>query len=173
LGIEDSGLEIGAVLDALDHVEGTLIMTIPNADAGGNAIATRLREYESRRPSACLYESLGQLRYYSLLHHADLMIGNSSGGIWESPSFQLPVVNIGERQKGRLQAANVINAPCRSDEILAATRRALSGTFRKSLGAIVNPYGDGRVAERMLSVLLNLPDRFRLLRKSFADPIEH
>lgn len=169
LGQTDATTEIQTVLAGLEDFQGTILITAPNADAGGKAIAERLQTYATERPGTHFFESLGQLRYYSTLRHADVMIGNSSGGIWETPSFALPTVNIGDRQKGRLQAANVIDAPCRKEEIAAALRQALAPEFRASLRGMKNPYGDGNAGERALTVLRALPDRWRLLQKSTVE----
>jgi len=96
-------------------------------------------------------------------------VGNSSSGLIEAASFRLPVVNVGERQDGRLAPANVIHVPCASDAIRAGIRRATSAAFRDSLARLISPYGDGRAAERILAVLraTDLADP-RLIRKDFV-----
>ncbi len=169
LGKESVVQEIEALLTALTEVDGTMIFTAPNPDMGRNAIIERIRVFVDKRASAEVYSSLGQQAYYSLLTHADAMVGNSSSGIWEAPSFQLPVVNVGDRQQGRLRAGNVIDVAPDATSIVAAIRRALAPSFRESLCDLANPYGDGMAASRIAKVLKDMELGSHLLRKSFAD----
>ena len=97
--------------------------------------------------------------------HARLMVGNSSAGIIEAASFQLPVVDIGDRQAGRVRPENVINTSICGDEIYEGVRLAMADSFKHKLADLSNPYGDGRAAGRIVDVLQNLPDRQALLRK--------
>lgn len=131
------------------------VLTFPNADMENRSIITEIEEYVRARPSrASLFQSLGRVRYLSLLKHAAVMVGNSSSGIIEAPSFELPVVNIGERQAGRLRSANVIDVHGRDrGDISAAVDMALSKEYRDSLRGLKNPYGDGRASERIVGVL--------------------
>ena len=169
LGQESAVQEIEALLTALTEIAGTLIFTAPNPDIGRNVIIERIQEFVDKRPSAQLYSSLGQQAYYSLLTHADAMVGNSSSGIWEAPSFQLPVVNVGDRQLGRLRGGNVIDVAPDETSIATAIRRALAPSFRESLRGLSNPYGDGMAAPRIAKVLTDIEVGPHLLRKSFAD----
>ncbi len=162
-------VQISAVLSALKTLPGTLLIGKPNIDSGHNIITHALETFVQQRANTRLFTSLGQQRYYSVLAIADVMIGNSSSGIWEAPSFALPVVNIGERQQGRFRAGNVLDVP--EYDVVAiqsAITRALSPEFRASLHGISNPYGDGHAAERIVRVLKTL-DYPRLLLKKFAD----
>lgn len=131
------------------------VFTMPNADTGSRTIINALKDYAQRHPdNARLFSSLGQKRYLSLLKCADIMLGNSSSGIIEAPSFGLPVVNIGDRQKGRLRALNIVDAPvCKKDKIVNAIRRALSKEFRDSLRGLKNPYGNGDASKRIVDVI--------------------
>jgi UDP-N-acetylglucosamine 2-epimerase (non-hydrolysing)/GDP/UDP-N,N'-diacetylbacillosamine 2-epimerase (hydrolysing) len=97
------------------------------------------------------------------------MVGNSSSGLIEAPSFGLPVVNVGIRQQGRLRAANVIDVGYPREEIVAGIRRALTPGFRESLRGLVNPYGDGHAAPRIAQVLGSVELGPRLIRKRFVD----
>jgi UDP-N-acetylglucosamine 2-epimerase len=97
------------------------------------------------------------------------MVGNSSSGIIEAPSFGLPVVNIGNRQRGRLRATNVIDCEAESGAIVVAIKRALSSDFRAGLKGLVNPYGDGRAAERVVRLLREVPLDANLVEKRFYD----
>jgi UDP-N-acetylglucosamine 2-epimerase len=97
------------------------------------------------------------------------MVGNSSSGLIEAPTFGLPVVNVGDRQRGRLRAANVLDVPAEREAIAEAIRRALDPAFRAGLAALVNPYGDGAAAPRIARVLREVELSSRLVRKRFAD----
>ncbi len=112
--------------------------------------------------------SLGQTRYLSALAHADAVIGNSSSGLLEAPSFRVPTVNIGDRQRGRLRAASVIDADEEAATIAAAIRRALSNEFRTGLATMQSPFGDGHASERMLEIIATHPLE-GLLMKHFQD----
>lgn len=145
--------DAAAVLEALADFPGTIVLTHPGADPGAAAVVTRLEALNAGHPRAVLRTSLGQDRYYALLAHADILVGNSSSGIWEAPSFELPVVNVGERQAGRVRARNVVDAPADAGAVAAAVTRALDPEFRAGLRGLVNPYGDGRASERIADVL--------------------
>ena len=162
--------QVDAVLSALGRFPGTLVFTHPNADAGHRHIADRLHDFVSERPNnVALFFNLGLERYYSLMALADVMVGNSSSGIWEAPSFALPVVNAGERQQGRTRAGNVIDVSFDAGAISEAIRRALDPRFRAPLRGLANPYGDGHASERIVSVLKRTPVDHRLLHKRFQD----
>lgn len=120
---------------------------------------------DPRPPRVHIHVNLEPIAYWSLLRIVDLHVGNSSSGIMETPSLGLPAVNIGDRQKGRERAANVIDTPAERDAIRAAIARALAPGFRASLEEVESPYGDGGAAERIAAILANLPDADRLLRK--------
>ena len=128
-------------------------MTLPNDDPGSARVRDALRTWESARDNVHAFAALGQLRYLSLLSHADVVLGNSSSAIIEAPSFRVPVVNVGERQRGRLAAANVLDAQARTPAVAAALRRALDPAFRTSLTDLENPYDHGDVAPRVLAAL--------------------
>ena len=131
------------------------VLTMPNADTGSRKIIEHIESFVQANPErVCLFNSLGQVRYLSLLKNASLMIGNSSSGIIEASSFELPVVNIGDRQKGRIRAANVIDVfECESGKIEAAINKAMSDDFRDSLKGLNNPYGDGNTSEKIVKII--------------------
>ena len=165
-----AGEEVGRLLEALAEVDATLVFTAPNADAGSRDIRAAVERFVASRPQRrTLVVSLGQPAYYSLLAVADAMVGNSSSGIWEAPSFDLPVVDVGDRQRGRLRAANVIDVACETAAIGDGIRRALDPSFRASLAGLVNPYGDGRATERITAALRAAESGTTLLRKRFVD----
>jgi UDP-N-acetylglucosamine 2-epimerase len=145
------------------------VVTAPNADPGRDAIEAALREFCERRPDSRYVVSAGARGYFTLMRRAAAMVGNSSSGIIEAASFELPVVNVGTRQDGRTRAPNVIDSGSPEGEIQAALERALSSEFRQSLAGSPNPYGDGRASERIVSRLEALEIDDRLMRKRFVD----
>ncbi|QAT48884.1 UDP-N-acetylglucosamine 2-epimerase (hydrolyzing) [Caproiciproducens sp. NJN-50] len=157
--------ELLAALDALGEEYG-LIFTGPNADPQSRELTRLTREFAAEHPNAAVFSSLGQTRYFSLIRETDAVVGNSSSGIYEAPSFRKPAVNVGDRQQGRLFASSVISCAPQKTEILKAIRRALETDCSKA----VNPYGAGDSAEKILSVLKSIPDYRALLKKQF-DPI--
>jgi UDP-N-acetylglucosamine 2-epimerase (non-hydrolysing) len=157
--------QIEEVLAAVEPLDVDLLLIGPNADIGHEAVRQALAALAKHRPGTVLAPTLSQTRFWSVLTHAAALVGNSSAGILEAASFGLPVVNIGDRQKGRIHARNVLDTPRQRDAIAAAVRQALDPDFRANLAGVVNPYGDGRAAERVIAALRNLPDRQTLLRK--------
>lgn len=151
---EHTGAYVAELLEALDRSPDLqLAMTYPGADPGAQVIARAFEEYARRRPRAVLHKNLGTLRYLSLLRHARAMVGNSSSGLVEAPSFELPALNIGSRQRGRVRAANVLDVDCRADAISDGLRKVLDPGFRARLKGQGNPYGDGRTSERVVRIL--------------------
>ena len=120
-------------------------------------------------PSARAVESLGTEGYFSVLALCGAMVGNSSSGLLEAPSFGLPVVNVGNRQRGRVRGENVIDVGYGREEIGGCIRRAMDPAFRKSLQGMANPYGDGKAAPRIVAKLAEAPLPSRLLVKRFHD----
>lgn len=155
--LRDTNAEANAFFAALAKTPGQLIFVYPNADAGSRALIERTRALAEARPHTHIFINLDAITYWSLLRHADLLIGNSSSGIMEAASFALPVVNIGMRQQGRERARNILDAPAETTAIRAAIRRALSPQFRKSLTGMANPYGDGTAAQTITRVLTTVP----------------
>jgi len=160
---------VDALASALAAVQGDVVITYPGADAMHRAVVRRLESLVAARPSTRLVAALGEDTYCSMLREADVMVGNSSSGLIEAPSFGLPAVNIGDRQRGRLRAPNVIDVGHGPGDILAGIRRALEPGFRRSLAGMVNPYGDGRAAPRIVEVLERVELGRALIRKRFVD----
>lgn len=139
-------------------------ITLPNADTGGRAIARRMSEWaQSHATRAAAYTSLGQQRYLSLMANCEAVVGNSSSGLYEAPSLQVPTVDMGDRQKGRLRASSVVHCTATRADIVQAINRALAMDCR----GVVNPYGDGRSSERIVAMLQQTPLGPALLKKSF------
>ncbi|MFQ6016763.1 MAG: UDP-N-acetylglucosamine 2-epimerase [Kiloniellaceae bacterium] len=159
-----------ALSSALKSCGMPVVFTYPNADTNGRIIIDMIDRFVGKRPDAFGVPHLGTLGYFSLMAQATAMVGNSSSGIIEAASFGLPVVNIGTRQAGRLAPANVIAAGYASAAILEAIERAAAPEFRKGLEGLVNPYGDGHAAERMIEVLKTTDLRDpRLIQKTFYE----
>lgn len=169
LGSNGVAAETDALLAALEGFSGTLVFTYPGADPESRIISDRIRAFCAREPSAAVFPSFGQRLYYGVLRHADAMVGNSSSGIWEAPSFGLPVVNVGERQRGRLRVGNVIDVGGDATAIRAALATALDPAFRQSLAGLRNPYGDGRASARIVEALRELEPGPRLSQKVFGE----
>lgn len=168
---QDYGLQpLRDLLDVLLETDLTILVTGANSDMGGKALNALLQQYADRVPQRILLKhSLGQRNYLAALQYARCMLGNSSSGIIESPSFALPVVNIGERQSGRITAANVIHSKTDRDAIQKALKKALSASFSDSLKGLTNPYDQGgasfKIAEE-LEKFCQLP-RESVLEKCF------
>ena len=170
LQTETIAAEVDALIAALSRVDLPVVATAPNADTAYARIRAAWAAFAAERPGrVALVESLGTEGYVSLLYEAAAMVGNSSSGLIEAPAVPLPVVNIGVRQAGRDRAANVIDVAPEADAIEAAIRRAVRPEFRASLEGLVNPYGDGHAAARIVTHLRTLPDRATLLRKRFVE----
>lgn len=169
LEAESIEAQVGELTAALTGVEMPIVFTLPNVDAGGRQIADALRRFIDATPGTAMVRSLGTAGYFSLMAEAAAMVGNSSSGLVEAPSFELPVVNIGIRQKGRTRAANVIDVGGTRAEIRAGIDRALDPAFRSKLKGLVNPYGDGQAARRIADRLVSVELGPRLLHKTFVD----
>lgn len=155
-----------AMLDALDAFPETgLIFTGSNADPGASAIDSLVQAYVADRENAVFHTSLGSLRYFSALTHCDLIVGNSSSGLLEAPSFLLPTVNIGDRQARRPRASSVFDCEPNQDAIISAINLAL----RHDCSKTNNPYGDGHAAKRVFDIIDAVVFPEILVRKSFVD----
>lgn len=163
--------QISELLEALDSFPDiTFICTKANADRDGRIINKYLSDYVDRHNNAFLFDSLGMKRYLSALSCATFVIGNSSSGIIEVPSFKIPSINIGDRQKGRIQAESIINCMPERSDIEGAIRKAISTEFNMKIRDVVNPYGIGNtsdvIVETTTDYLLN--DKLKV-QKPFYD----
>lgn len=155
--------QVQALAAALARFPFQKVWILPNNDAGGQTV--RREVLRARRSGTLVFENLSRADYLGLLKSCAAIVGNSSSGLLEAPTFHVPAVNIGRRQADRLQGANVVNAPFDPDAIAAAIERAISPEFRDSLRSAANPYGDGRSSERILDILINTRIDERLLVK--------
>lgn len=172
LEYEDVERQIDELLHALDQVDIPVIFTMPNADTAGRIITTKIRQWVQSHPEiGKLVDNFGVEAYHSVLRHAVAVVGNSSSGIIEAPSFKIPTVNIGIRQMGRIRAASVIDVEPSHKKILAAIRKAASDEFRNSLQSLVNPYANK--TNSAVSTIVNTLKRIELgdalLQKKFYE----
>ncbi len=134
------------------------IVTKSNADQGGARINYLLDNAEKEINNIHVFTSLGVRRYLSLMKYAEFVLGNSSSGIIETPAFQVPTVNIGDRQRGRLQSESIINCAADTESIIAAIKTALSDEHRIICKSIISPYGNGnagkKIAEKAVEAVL-------------------
>ena len=146
------------------------IVTKSNADQGGARINELLDEAEDKIKNLQVFTSLGIHRYLSLMKYAEFVLGNSSSGIIETPAFHVPTVNIGDRQRGRLQSESIINCGVSANEIIIAINRACSKEHKALCRRVVSPYGDGYAAEHIAKIVKDTVIDGRIdLKKKFYD----
>lgn len=163
--VDQAAFQMRQTLQAILEMREQTIIIYPNADAGGRAMIKVLKQY-LRHPFIRAYKSLPHLDYLSLMRVAKVMIGNSSSGIIEAPSFKLPVVNIGTRQQGRQRSSNVIDVGYNKQEILRGIDKALHNKrFLNRLKGCINPYGSGKTGSKIASILSSIKLEHKLLQK--------
>ena len=163
--------QLNELLQACDsHPEMQFIFTKANADNGGDVINTILDDYAQKRDNVLCVSSLGARRYLSALKYAEFVMGNSSSGIIEAPSMHLPTINIGDRQRGRIQAASIINCEPNKGCILAAMEKALSPHFKRFCATVKNPNGDGDTTRKIVGTIKDFWSKQHIdIKKSFYD----
>lgn len=169
--LSDSGgsEQLNNLLEALDfYPDYKLIISYPNADTNSRMFIDMLEIYRDKNVNRVLLcESLGQCKYLSALKHADLVVGNSSSGLIEAPSLQIPTVNIGERQSGRVSGETVINCDVKVRSIKNAIKIALSDDFKKKCKNSKNPYGNGDSSKKIVNKLRKVDLNNVLMKKFF------
>ncbi|MCR4740304.1 MAG: UDP-N-acetylglucosamine 2-epimerase (hydrolyzing) [Lachnospiraceae bacterium] len=151
---DTAGKQTKALISALSAFRDIeFVITMSNMDSGGDEINRLFREASEKYSNLRMYASLGSLRYLSALKYSEAVIGNSSSGIVEAPSLGIPTVNIGDRQKGRLRAASIIDCEAEEAEIENAIKKALSDDFKKVLSESVNPYESGEFSSRFVGTI--------------------
>jgi UDP-N-acetylglucosamine 2-epimerase (non-hydrolysing)/GDP/UDP-N,N'-diacetylbacillosamine 2-epimerase (hydrolysing) len=170
LDIQPSTEQFAALLQALEMLGNDigLIFTKPNADNEGRTLIEMVDHFVSSRANAKSYTSMGQLYYLSTIAQVDAVVGNSSSGLYEVPSFKKPTVNIGDRQKGRIQAASILNCPPDPEAIYQTILKA----FDLDCSKVTNPYGDGQASEKIFRFLKDMEDYSILIKKEFFDIAE-
>ena len=169
-GAADSGLECVEMLAALEEESDLrIVFTLANADAGGREVNEKIRAFVDRHRDRCIcFSSLGSQLYFSCLQFVKGLIGNSSSGLLEAPSFHIGTINIGERQKGRLRSASVIDCAADRQSIRDALSRLFSTEFQKLVSSAINPYGSGGATPEILKILRSV-DLSKLRAKAFHD----
>lgn len=167
----DSSAELDELLLALEHLpQFRVLFTAPNADAGGRALAERLKAFVAAHADrAEIVTSLGRVGYLSAAHNAAAVVGNSSSGLIEVPALRVPSVDIGMRQQGRVRPPSVVHAEATAAAIEQAVRLAASAEHREAALSAPNPYGDGHAAERIVEVLADRAVLERARHATFGD----
>lgn len=170
LGDANAERQYATVLDAIATVPERPVMIRPNIDPGFEPLVRMLEAFQDRRPDAIIRPSFDRDLFYGMMANASFMIGNSSSGLWEAPSFALPAINVGDRQAGRVRGRNVIDVSGLDlDQLQAALTTARSPAFKASLVGMENPYGSGQAASLTLQTLLSVPLGPDLMRKKFFE----
>lgn len=163
---KDQFQELLNTLDKFDDLK--LIFTKANSDIDGRIVNSMIDDYVNKnKDKAIVFNSMGQLRYLSAMKYVDLVIGNSSSGILEAPSFNIPTINIGDRQKGRIQGETIINCRSAEEEIYKSILLGLSADFKEKIKSSVSPYGEGNVTEKILYIIKYSLNKGIELKKSF------
>lgn len=150
------------------------IFTKANADSSGRVINQMIDDFVYNNDNAIAFTSLGMLRYLSTLKYCSMVIGNSSSGLVEAPSFGVPTINIGDRQKGRIQSDSVINCKPYKDDIKNAIDLALTQEFKIKAKNTINPYGDGNTSSKIVEIIKNfvINDKINLKKKFYDCEVE-
>ncbi len=157
------------LLKALKKLKNTtIIFTMPNADVDFKTILKEIKKFVSSHKNAFFFKSLGHKKYFTLCKNVDLMIGNSSSGIIEMPSFRKATVNIGDRQGGRVRAQSVIDVDNDTNKILKSISYSYSKKFKKVLQKVKNPYDGGKTSYKILKILQKIKLK-NIIKKSFFD----
>ena len=161
-----SGHQMDLTIKALLSFDMKIIIIAPNSDAGTVGVGAAIEE--NMRPNMHVYRNIDRADYAGLMARAAVIVGNSSSGLLEAPSFELPCVNIGRRQLGRVQGENVINCGYDRDEIVSAIDKAMDTGFKESLNGMKNPYGDGDSSNKIVKVLEEIEINEFLLNKTLT-----
>ena len=157
------------LLEVLKTLKDTnIFFTMPNADTNNKIIFNLINIFCKKNKNSFVFKSLGQLRYYSMLQYVDIVIGNSSSGLLEVPSFRIGTINIGDRQKGRIKASSVIDCPPEKSLIIDAFKKAYSNDFQTLLKQCKNPYGEGGASNKIIKIIENY-NIDNILKKTFFD----
>jgi GDP/UDP-N,N'-diacetylbacillosamine 2-epimerase (hydrolysing) len=170
LEVKTSKKHFQELLNSIEELEDTnIIFTKANSDADGKIINQMIDKYISKNSDKSIgVASLGQLKYLSALQYVDFVIGNSSSGLLEVPSFKIGTINIGDRQKGRIKADSVVDCSPNKKSIKKAIKIVYSKKFQKFLKDVKNPYGDGCVSKKIIKVLKSVKLE-NILKKTFFD----
>lgn len=157
--------ELLKALNTLPENEYGIIITMPNSDTGGRELIEQLELFSRGKKNISMHTSLGQVRYLSSLKYVDMMVGNSSSGLYEAPTFKIPTINIGDRQKGRLKSSSIIDVRPEMNSIKDAIKTA----EKMNCNDVVNPYGCGGTTEKIIYKLEQIKNYKKLLTKQFYE----
>ncbi len=160
---DQSEKQMEETMKALDKLGHQTIIVLNNSDAGSSALRRVITHH--KKPFMHVVPNMTRQDYVGLMNVADVIVGNSSSGILEAPTFKLPAVNIGNRQRDRMQSTNVINVEHNKDKIVKAVKKAMTPAFKKKVSKCINPYGDGKSAKRIVKILESIPSDDKLLVK--------
>ena len=161
--------DIDTILEFLSELKDTnIIFTKANSDAGGRIINKKLEEFTSQSANSILFDSLGQLRYLSALQYVDAVVGNSSSGIVEAPSFKIGTINIGDRQAGRVMAESIINCSAKKESLKHAFEKLYSNQFQSKLRTVENPYYCADASLKIKNILKSI-NLDKIIYKKFQD----
>ena len=164
-----SKIQFQALLDSISELKNTkIIFTKANSDTDGRIINNMIDDYVALNVNTISFKSMGQLRFLSALQYIDALVGNSSSGLLEAPSFKIGTIDIGDRQKGRIKADNVINCLPEKVFIDAALKKLYSGDFKKTLRTVKNPYESDNTSKKIVNIIKDI-DLSNILKKSFFD----
>jgi len=162
-------MQFQELLNSISELINTkIIFTKPNADTGGRIIASMIDDYVDNHKNTIAFASMGQLNYLSALQFVDAVVGNSSSGLLEAPSFKIGTIDIGDRQRGRTKANSVISCPPKKRDIDKAFNQLYSGNFQNIINNVENPYGKGGASKKILRMIKNI-DLDGILKKPFYD----
>lgn len=157
-----------ALLEFAKDKDVGMIFTKANSDTDGRIINSMIDEFVANHHNAIAFTSMGQLRYLSAMQYVDAVVGNSSSGLGEAPSFKIGTINIGDRQKGRIKASSVIDCLPQKEEILRAFEKLFSSSFQEKLPSTLNPYGEGGSAKKAKEILKEI-ELEGIIKKEFWD----
>lgn len=173
LSIEE---QVHGLFESLSHFRiFNFVFTYPGAEVGSDIVIKKIEQFSNRYNNVYFFKDLGIRNYLGIMKYSKVVLGNSSSGILEAPSFGVPTVNIGRRQEGRVRACSVIDCGYSKDEIINAVEQALRKDFAEKLVKCKNPYdpyNDGKFSERFIKILHNLPNRNKLLNKKLVFEVE-
>ena len=167
LEYKDTLVHVDCFLGALKKLKVQVVFTYPNADTAGRIIIDKIDKFVSKYDWATVVVNFGQEGYFSMLNYASVMVGNSSSGIIESASFDIPVVNIGDRQRGRIHSFNVIDVDYNQNQIVKTIKKVMNSEFSKKLKGMKNPYGDGTASKKIIDKIIKTPINKKLIMKNF------
>lgn len=165
---EEQFKELLKAIDSFKDMK--FVITKANSDSDGRIINSLIDEYVEKNKDRCVqFVSMSQIKYLSAMKHSSMVVGNSSSGIIETPSFNIPTINIGDRQKGRVQATTVINCEPVAEKIIDAMNKGLSKEFKENIKDAINPYGDGNTSDKIMKEIKKTLSEPISLKKKFFD----